>query len=75
MQHFKVWLVTLDKTLVSQLYRQLIANILANIDGAVRVHDLSTWPENQRLFVFCTEPVILAEDGGLCGLPKALAYA
>lgn len=32
-------------------------NVLANVDGAVRVHDLSTWPERQKLFVFCTEPV------------------
>ncbi|KAF6234441.1 hypothetical protein HO173_007474 [Letharia columbiana] len=52
---------------------QLGATLRANIDGAVRIHDQSTWPRNQRLFVFCSEPMIFVENGGMCG--EALAYA
>ena len=57
------------------LRQQLIANPLANIDGAVRVHDLSTWPKTQKLFVFCTEPTLFVEYGGLCEDPEIRAVA
>ena len=56
------------------LRQQLIANPLANIDGAVRVHDLSTWPKTQKVFVFCNEPTLFAEEWGLCAKGHAVAY-
>ncbi|KAL9077109.1 MAG: hypothetical protein Q9161_000375 [Pseudevernia consocians] len=37
---------------------QLSQILEANIDGALRVHNLSTWSERQRLFVFCDEPAV-----------------
>ena len=43
---------------ISPKYAPLIVNFKANIEGAVNLHDLSTWPENQKLFVFCVEPPI-----------------
>ena len=55
-----------DRTLILQNLHMLTVHLKANIDGAVKLHDLSTWPENQKLFVFCTEPSILAANGGLC---------
>lgn len=57
---------------------ELGATLRANIDGALRVHDLSTWPENQRLFVFCTEPTLFAEPEepkAPCRDLDAIAYA
>ena len=70
--------MTLDRTPVFQSNRLLTINALANIDGALRVHDLSTWPENQRLFVFCTEPTLFAEPEepkAPCRDLDAIAYA
>lgn len=58
--------MNVDRIPIFQYCLQLICYLLANIDGAVRVHNLSTWPKNQKLFVFCTEPTIFAENGGLC---------
>lgn len=49
-------------------------SVLVNIWGAERVHDFSNWPEHQRLFVFCNEPTVLAEIGGLCSNPRVYAY-
>ena len=50
----------------------LFTKLLANIDGAVRVHNLSTWPEHQRAFVFCNEPTNFPKKGGKCERPNAL---
>ena len=72
MRHFEVWLVHPD---MRPLRKELIANPLANIDGAVRVHDFATWPKTQKVFVFCNEPKLFAENGGLCGLPESPAIA
>ena len=69
--------MNVDRIPIFQSCPQLIIYLLANIEGAVRVHDLSTWPENQKLFVFCTEPTIFAEKGGLCNVSSVgtVAYA
>ena len=56
------------------IYRLLIENIVANIDGALRVHDQSTWPENQKLFVFCSEPPVFEMIGAPCSDMGTTAY-
>lgn len=51
------------------------ATLRANIDGAVKVHNVSTWPEKQRLFIFCTEPTLFVEVfGEECGQQGTVAY-
>ena len=67
--------MTLDRKPVFQFYSLLIMKFPANIDGAVRVHDLSSWPDTQKLFVFCDEPTVLAKSGGLCDMSGTIAYA
>lgn len=56
------------------LLRVLTIAHLANIHGALRVHDLSTWPDRQRVFVFCDEPAPFATYWNACGSNQAIAY-
>lgn len=57
------------------LRRVLTKALLANIDGALRVHDLSTWPDRQRLFVFCDEPAPFAARWNICKSNEVAAFA